>query len=623
MTIDITSFFFNSSIVGATATPAWCTSIGQNKSKNCKIEDEKAGVVDLLTGMLYRSVADKSRIDLTAGSQNREILLCSLFDKVFVNNQLIDNQSFILSLVRERTQSHDGRLLISYPPYALMDKHSINQNTIDAMRKSIGCSPNGCWFVHDISIKNQDELHFSAIIVDKDKPRIYSGPSKQRSEEWSSMVEYQRKYSLEKLGEILRDMYNTSEFGKQKAMIYIFVFKYGEHVVDIYKPTEVITASGLPLSYKTELNEAYIIYRYSRKNNYILPGQQKNYTKDSSTQKIYYGSPGTGKSFEVRRMLKSKNIPDENIFRTTFHPDSDYSSFVGAYKPLKKDGSITYDFEPQAFIKAYAKAWQNQEEPVYLVIEEINRGNCAQIFGDLFQLLDRKDGVSEYPVNADAALAKYLNDTLEGDASEGILNGKLKLPANLNIIATMNTSDQSLFPMDSAFKRRWDWVYIPTTPPAGKERNMTLHIGENYKDFDGKTIAVGDYEYRWTEFLKAINQRISDVTHSDDKQLGFWFVKTDEEHDEISVSTFVSKVIFYLWNDVFKDMGPKGDNPFTVKVDGKNEVMTFNAFFDVNGEGKIVENIGVLHTFMRNLGLDPNLNKEVETAQKAADMQNE
>ncbi len=623
MTIDITSFFFNSSIVGATATPAWCTSIGQNKSKNCKIEDEKAGVVDLLTGMLYRSVADKSRIDLTAGSQNREILLCSLFDKVFVNNQLIENQSFILSLVRERTQSHDGRLLISYPPYALMDKHSINQNTIDAMRKSIGCSPNGCWFVHDISIKNQDELHFSAIIVDKDKPRIYSGPSKQRSEEWSSMVEYQRKYSLEKLGEILRDMYNTSEFGKQKAMIYIFVFKYGEHVVDIYKPTEVITASGLPLSYKTELNEAYIIYRYSRKNNYILPGQQKNYTKDSSTQKIYYGSPGTGKSFEVRRMLKSKNIPDENIFRTTFHPDSDYSSFVGAYKPLKKDGSITYDFEPQAFIKAYVKAWQNQEEPVYLVIEEINRGNCAQIFGDLFQLLDRKDGVSEYPVNADAALAKYLNDTLEGDASEGILNGKLKLPANLNIIATMNTSDQSLFPMDSAFKRRWDWVYIPTTPPAGKERNMTLHIGENYKDFDGKTIAVGDYEYRWTEFLKAINQRISDVTHSDDKQLGFWFIKTDEEHDEISVSTFVSKVIFYLWNDVFKDMGPKGDNPFTVKVDGKNKVMTFNAFFDVNGEGKIVENIGVLHTFMRNLGLDPNLNKEVETAQKAADMQNE
>ncbi len=623
MTIDITSFFFNSSIVGATATPAWCTSIGQNKSKNCKIEDEKAGVVDLLTGMLYRSVADKSRIDLTAGSQNREILLCSLFDKVFVNNQLIENQSFILSLVRERTQSHDGRLLISYPPYALMDKHSINQNTIDAMRKSIGCSPNGCWFVHDISIKNQDELHFSAIIVDKDKPRIYSGPSKQRSEEWSSMVEYQRKYSLEKLGEILRDMYNTSEFGKQKAMIYIFVFKYGEHVVDIYKPTEVITASGLPLSYKTELNEAYIIYRYSRKNNYILPGQQKNYTKDSSTQKIYYGSPGTGKSFEVRRMLKSKNIPDENIFRTTFHPDSDYSSFVGAYKPLKKDGSITYDFEPQAFIKAYAKAWQNQEEPVYLVIEEINRGNCAQIFGDLFQLLDRKDGVSEYPVNADAALAKYLNDTLEGDASEGILNGKLKLPANLNIIATMNTSDQSLFPMDSAFKRRWDWVYIPTTPPAGKERNMTLHIGENYKDFDGKTIAVGDYEYRWTKFLKAINKRISAVTHSDDKQLGFWFVKTDEEHDEISVSTFVSKVIFYLWNDVFKDMGPKGDNPFTVKVDGKNEVMTFNAFFDVNSEGKIVENIGVLHTFMCNLGLDPNLNEEVEAAQKAADMQNE
>lgn len=622
MTIDITSFFFNSSIVDATATPAWCTSIGQNKSKNCKIEDEKAGVIELLTGMLYRSVADKSRIDLTAGSQNREILLCSLFDKVFVNNQLIENQSFILSLVRERTQSHDGRLLVSYPPYALMDKFSINQNTIDAMRKSIGCSPNGCWFVHDISIKNQDELHFSAIIVDKDKPKIYSGQSKQRSEEWGNMVDYQRKYSLEKLGEILRDMYYTSESGKQKAMIYIFAFKYGEHMVDIYKPAEVITASGLPLSYKTELNEAYIIYRYSRKNRYILPGQQKNHTNTSSIQKIYYGSPGTGKSYKVEHD-KLEGVNEDFIFRTTFHPDSDYSSFVGAYKPLKVDGGITYDFEPQAFTNAYVKAWQNPAEQVYLVIEEINRGNCAQIFGDLFQLLDRKNGVSEYPVNADAALAKYLKETLKEDAAEGIANGKLKIPANLNIIATMNTSDQSLFPMDSAFKRRWDWVYIPTAPPADKEKNMILHIGENNKDFDGKNIAVGDYEYKWTEFLKAINERISAVTHSDDKQLGFWFVKTLEGHDEISVSTFVSKVIFYLWNDVFKDMGPKGDNPFTIKVDGKNKVMTFNAFFDVNSEGKIVENIGVLHTFMRNLGLDPKLNKEIEAAQQEADLQDE
>lgn len=339
-------------------------------------------------------------------------------------------------------------------------------------------------------------------------------------------------------------------------------------------------------------------------------------------QKIYYGSPGTGKSYKVEHEVLD-GVSEDFIFRTTFHPDSDYSSFVGSYKPLKDEDSITYDFEPQAFTKAYITAWKNPTNQIYLVIEEINRGNCAQIFGDLFQLLDRKNGVSEYPVNADAALAKYLSDVLDGEASEGILNGKLKLPANLNIIATMNTSDQSLFPMDSAFKRRWDWVYIPTTPPTNKEKNMTLHIGENNADFDGKAIAVGDYEYKWTDFLNAINKRISAVTHSDDKQLGFWFVKTPEGNDEISVSAFVSKVIFYLWNDVFKDMGPKGDNPFTVMVGGKNEVITFNAFFEVNSEGKIVENLGVLHTFMHNLGLDPKLNKEIETAQQEVDMQDE
>lgn len=338
-------------------------------------------------------------------------------------------------------------------------------------------------------------------------------------------------------------------------------------------------------------------------------------------QKVYYGSPGTGKSFKVKQLLE--NVPKENVFRTTFHPDSDYSSFVGSYKPLKEGDSITYNFEPQVFIKAYVQAWQNRDTQIYLVIEEINRGNCAQIFGDLFQLLDKKNGISEYPVKADAALAKYLSEVFNGEPPVEIAEDELLLPENLNIIATMNTSDQSLFPMDSAFKRRWDWVYIPTTPPTNKEKNMTLHIGENNTDFDGKAIAVGDYEYKWTDFLNAINKKISAVTHSDDKQLGFWFVKTPEGDDEISVSTFVSKVIFYLWNDVFKDMGPKGDNPFTVMIGGKNEVMTFNAFFEVNSKGKIVENLGVLHTFMHNLGLDPKLNKEIETAQQASDMQDE
>ena len=426
-------------------------------------------------------------------------------------------------------------------------------------------------------------------------------------------------------------------------------------------------------------------------------------------QTIFFGSPGTGKSWTVQHNVL-KDVKDDYIFRTTFHPDTDYSTFVGCYKPISKYSSwgdpsiseaklldifmrtedetlykgsikarywyealihaedlrrlgidaqtlsqklkdkgfastaytneltsgifkiydwlkensligsntISYNFEPQVFILAYIKAWQNPTEQVYLVIEEINRGNCAQIFGDLFQLLDRKKGVSEYPVKAETALAEYLSSVLEGDAAEGIRDGKLSLPANLNIIATMNTSDQSLFPMDSAFKRRWDWKYIPTTPPADKSRTMELSFKDKTTTKYGTTIDAGDYEYDWTEFLEKINEKIQNATHSDDKQLGFWFVKTEEGAEEITISSFVSKVVFYLWNDVFKDMGAKDSNPFTIKVDGKNVVMSFNSFFEMNSFGQIVENIGVLHTFLRNVGVEPKVKKAIADAQNAA-----
>ena len=432
------------------------------------------------------------------------------------------------------------------------------------------------------------------------------------------------------------------------------------------------------------------------------------YAKESK-QTIFFGSPGTGKSWTVQHNVL-KDVKDDYIFRTTFHPDTDYSTFVGCYKPISKYSSwgdpsiseaklldifmrtedetlykgsikarywyealihaedlrrlgidaqtlsqklkdkgfastaytneltsgifkiydwlkensligsntISYNFEPQVFILAYIKAWQNPTEPVYLVIEEINRGNCAQIFGDLFQLLDRKKGVSEYPVKAETALAEYLFSVLEGDAAEGIRDGKLSLPANLNIIATMNTSDQSLFPMDSAFKRRWDWKYIPTTPPADKSRTMELSFKDKTTTKYGTTIDAGDYEYDWTEFLEKINEKIQNATHSDDKQLGFWFVKTEEGAEEITISSFVSKVVFYLWNDVFKDMGAKDSNPFTIKVDGKNVVMSFNSFFEMNSFGQIVENIGVLHTFLRNVGVEPKVKKAIADAQDTA-----
>jgi hypothetical protein len=277
---------------------------------------------------------------------------------------------------------------------------------------------------------------------------------------------------------------------------------------------------------------------------------------------IYYGSPGTGKSHKADEITNGKDVQ-----KVTFHPDYDYHSFVGGYKPTMDGDKIAYKFVPQIFTKIYVKAWKNfssayDTKPFYLQIEEINRGNCAEIFGDLFQLLDRKsDGSSNYEVTAEEELFKYLLSADGfGEEHNGIKDGKLRFPSNLKIIATMNTSDQSLFPMDSAFKRRWDWIYVP------------IDINCKFSDF---TIKLDNGKaFKWLSFLIIINEEIFEITKSQDKQIGNWFIDAQNTGKVISESTFVNKVIFYLWNDVFKDE----ENTIFKSADGKN--ITYTSFFE-------------------------------------------
>lgn len=323
------------------------------------------------------------------------------------------------------------------------------------------------------------------------------------------------------------------------------------------------------------------------------------FSKDT-LQIIFYGAPGTGKSHEVKKLtgelLDNGNEVDlPNVFRTTFHPDTDYASFVGCYKPTMKptskeektltgkDEEIVYEFVPQVFTDAYVYAYKNSDQPTYLVIEEINRGNCAQIFGDLFQLLDRKGGVSEYKIKADKDLAQYLKEKLGVD-SEGIQDGKLCLPANLHILATMNTSDQSLFPMDSAFKRRWEWEYVPIN------YDTTIKSGE----FD---ITIGDKSYSWVGFIKKVNEKIFDLTQSEDKQMGNFFIK-----QSIDEKGFKSKVMFYLWYEVLRDETENNKYFFYRKttVEGK-EVLSKFTFKDLYGD-KATE---TLQQFMEYLKVAP------------------
>ena len=422
---------------------------------------------------------------------------------------------------------------------------------------------------------------------------------------------------------------------------YVGTFKYG--LYDLLNENHLSSFADLYPNLMNHIQENY---------NHISPSS-------FPLQQIFYGAPGTGKSHKVNKEIQ--NTANALVFRTTFHPDSDYSTFVGAYKPTMKSADrlysadelidklseiktlghtypchkfaakywyslkglsaadikrivvacdfpesmtvevgkgiaigeemakhvqndkIVYSFVPQAFLKAYVAAWQNPEQPVFLVIEEINRGNCAQIFGDIFQLLDRKDGVSEYPIKADQDIRDYLAKEFAGyDLDANILSGEeLVLPANLHIWATMNTSDQSLFPIDSAFKRRWDWKYMPIHNP-----------GENW------TIALSDVEYDWWDFVEKINNVIGNMTSSEDKKLGYFFCKAC--NGKINAEKFVNKVVFYLWNDVFKDY-ELSDKAFQ---DGEGK-LTFNKFYTPSGEA----NEATIKTLLENLEVKKEVNE--------------
>lgn len=288
-------------------------------------------------------------------------------------------------------------------------------------------------------------------------------------------------------------------------------------------------------------------------------GWSKVATVDPSVRNvIFYGSPGTGKSFTV-----DSNTSGHSKTRITFHPETDYQSFIGSYKPVMDGVTIKYEFVPQAFTKAYCQAWLNPDKPHYLIIEEINRGNCAQIFGDLFQCLDRDEtGKSKYEIDCDKDLADYLKKVFEG---KGIVDDKIIFPANLFIYATMNTSDQSLFPMDSAFKRRWDWEFVPI----------------DYDDAKQLTIEVDDAtKYNWSKFIKNINPKIKELTGSEDKQLGNRFVNPTNK--KITLDQFKSKVLFYLWSEIYKDEFGTQNSIFKYEVNGEILDFQFGELYDDN-----------------------------------------
>ena len=609
MKLDLGSFAFGSTVVTGGNTPSWGTSLGQKKPA---LKFTYPGYDNILIGMMYKSIpTNKVFIPLGKGGrvynslEDEGIQLAALFDKVYINEIKVD-APFIMLIYCDSSDSWSGRRTLKYNvkiEYRKSPTEVIcNSNFVVAARKALQLEDNACWVVSDIYIVNQDELHLVAGIVNQ-----------------SDSIEYP-----------------TAELRKTAFL---------EAIKNTYD------------------NNPHIKEKYSSES--LSEIGKTNSTSNLSLQQIYYGAPGTGKSHTIDEIVN-----DKNSIRTTFHPDSDYASFVGCYKPVAKkdnankiytqeylceklkelqknetypcqkfgaiywksledinagdikdviricefpdsmynevtkgiavgkelsknlqDSEITYDFVPQAFTKAYIAAWKDTSKPYYLVIEEINRGNCAQIFGDLFQLLDRReDGFSSYEIAPDTDLQQYLAKEFMGvyiDDEKIKAGESMRLPSNLYILATMNTSDQSLFPIDSAFKRRWDWKYIPIK-----------NEGKNHK------IVVGEAIYDWWNFIKLVNDRIENVTDSEDKQIGYWFAKANDKN-QISAETLVSKVLFYLWNDVFKDYTHNTNSLF--KTDKRK--YKFREFYLETGDVKT----DLLNQFLLELGLKNETPQSEET----------
>lgn len=512
------------------STPDFGQDLGQGSNHWMKLE----GFPDILNGMVYYKVDDIDKIECVLGKGTRvntplntiasekgfSIVLASVFKNIYVNGKELKDSQFIMFITKEEKKTDStGKENKHYQRRQLKfpQKATYRGNSVNEDCMNAITKALGC----------SDNGSWIITDMNMDEEKLLFS---------AVVIDYDDPYDF-------KDIADRAQHLRNKV---VYIAGNGKHT------------EKTPIA--SETNSKLI---------------------------IYFGAPGTGKSYTINKQVGGEDNP--NVIRTTFHPDSDYSSFVGCYKPIEKDNTaeteITYKFSPQAFTKAYVKAWSNPIDQHFLIIEEINRGNCAQIFGDIFQLLDRNsNGESSYTISPDNDLQKYLEeafaniDIVDDDIKSG---RKMKLPSNLSIYATMNTSDQSLFPIDSAFKRRWDWKYIPIN-----------------KDEEGHYIECGNIHYDWWAFLEKVNPKIDLTTGSEDKQLGFWFAKPDDESGKISAEKFVSKVVFYLWNDVFKDYTTDGNNVFKTE----NGLLKFRQFFDRNGD----VNIDTLRFFFENcLGLEP------------------
>lgn len=323
----------------------------------------------------------------------------------------------------------------------------------------------------------------------------------------------------------------------------------------------------------------------------------KSYNYFEGYNVIYYGAPGTGKSFKVNEKIKEiyPNFEKEEaefVFRTTLHPEFSYHDFIGQIMPVINEEKIEYDFVEGIFTKALDKALELEvsNKPVYLVLEELSRANVAAVFGDLFQLLDRNEGKSEYTIT-NALIAKYIYKDNKYT--------KIYIPKNLMILGTVNTNDQNVFIMDTAFKRRFEWEYVSTKPVSDDKTHLILN---------NPKIKIGDnIQINWSDFYSKLNSYITkEMKLGEDKQIGQFFIKFSEV-PERNQEKIKNKLLQYLWDDV-ENSSYSGKKIF-------DNIDSFSDLYEKFGDGKSVFNKEFIDSLVDETPIfsrEKELNKDVE-----------
>lgn len=585
MIIDLTSMMFNVNVESGGGTPSWGTALGQGQEHklNYTFGDE------FYAGLIYSLVPNINDVTCPLGkggaivkvgepNEKFSIDLASLFNKVYVNDNLIEGASFMLLITREYESVHSGRRTLKYNTKITYRGISVNEDCVAKIRNYLNLNEKSAWMVYEINIVNQDELHFSILVLNKDNEIKYPNSSL-RSETINQLIKIDKSIKIsinsveEQFKEFLKIINEDSDrvknsyptslkseklINKLKLVNKNFNYNSFYDILDyqiiknLYGYIKTLSQSikesddvkkffdGVPYIEDYTLSSALKYYMIFLALYYRVNNKDRNI--------IFYGVPGVGKSYKIKQ--------EGGLFvqeKTVFHPEYTNADFVGQLLPVRNgenetDASksqISYEFVPGPFTRILEKALKNKDnadKKYMLVIDEINRGNASAIFGEIFQLLDRdEDGKSEFSIN-NKDIYDYLTEKAGVDKSL-LPDEKIYLPSNLYIWATMNTSDQNVYTLDTAFQRRWQ---------------MEMLVIDFDKDDDTKVqgeivISNSKNDLHWREFVTAINKKISDNNEGmisvEDKRIGPWFAKRNEIEN---IDLFTQKVIKYLWDDAFK-----------------------------------------------------------------------